>query len=360
MSEEKKIRVWADGCFDMMHFGHANALRQAKLQGHYLVVGVHSDEDIEKNKGPPVMNEKERYRAVAACKWVDEVVEGAPYVTSLEYLDKYNCDFCVHGDDIVTTSDGKDTYEEVKKANRFVIVPRTEGVSTTQLVNRMLEMTKDHHKKEDDKDMYGVKQDQVMSMAEGSEKSPYTGVSKFVPSSRKIVQFAQGREPTPDDKVVYVSGVFDLFHVGHIDFLEMAKKMGTYLIVGVLSDNIANEMKGGSWPIMNIHERVLSVLSCRYVDEVIIGAPWIVTEELIKNYNVSVVVEGTIRDVGNEYKKQEEVDPYEYPKKIGIFKQIESPNKLTASDIVERVKQNRKAYELRNLIALSTSIVKST
>lgn len=45
----------------MMHFGHANALRQAKAMGDYLVVGVHSDEEIKKNKGPPVMNERERY-----------------------------------------------------------------------------------------------------------------------------------------------------------------------------------------------------------------------------------------------------------------------------------------------------------
>lgn len=34
---------------------------------------------------------------VRAIKWVDEIVEGAPYVTTLETLDKYNCDFCVHG-----------------------------------------------------------------------------------------------------------------------------------------------------------------------------------------------------------------------------------------------------------------------
>lgn len=34
---------------------------------------------------------------VKAIKWVDEVVEGAPYVTTIESLDKYNCDFCVHG-----------------------------------------------------------------------------------------------------------------------------------------------------------------------------------------------------------------------------------------------------------------------
>lgn len=37
---------------------------------------------------------------VRAIKWVDEIVEGAPYVTTLETLDQYNCDFCVHGGEL--------------------------------------------------------------------------------------------------------------------------------------------------------------------------------------------------------------------------------------------------------------------
>lgn len=42
---------------------------------------------------------------VRGIKWVDEVIEGAPYVTALETLDKYNCDFCVHG--------GMDIFESI-------------------------------------------------------------------------------------------------------------------------------------------------------------------------------------------------------------------------------------------------------
>jgi ethanolamine-phosphate cytidylyltransferase len=41
--KEKKVRIWVDGCFDVLHFGHANALRQAKALGDELVVGVHTD-----------------------------------------------------------------------------------------------------------------------------------------------------------------------------------------------------------------------------------------------------------------------------------------------------------------------------
>lgn len=59
--------------YDMVHFGHANQLRQAKQLGNYLIVGVHTDEEIELHKGPPVFNQEERYRMVRGIKWVDEV-----------------------------------------------------------------------------------------------------------------------------------------------------------------------------------------------------------------------------------------------------------------------------------------------
>jgi ethanolamine-phosphate cytidylyltransferase len=53
----------------------SNALRQARAAGDILVVGVHNDAEIERNKGsPPVMPEEERLLAVRACKFVDEVI----------------------------------------------------------------------------------------------------------------------------------------------------------------------------------------------------------------------------------------------------------------------------------------------
>merc|ERR1712062_865163 len=85
----KEDRIWVDGCYDMVHYGHANSLRQAKAMGDYLIVGVHTDAEIAMNKGPPVFNQEERYRMVRAIKWVDEVVEAAPYVTTVEELDAH-------------------------------------------------------------------------------------------------------------------------------------------------------------------------------------------------------------------------------------------------------------------------------
>jgi len=341
--KKKQVRVWCDGCYDMVHFGHANQIRQAKAMGDHLIVGVHTDEEIRKNKGPPVFTQEERYKMVRGIKWVDEVAEGAPYVTSLETLDKHNCDFCVHGDDITTTADGTDTYHIVKSNGRYKECKRTEGVSTTNLVGRMLLMTKDHFDRGqpisslDPKALESTRSD-------NDARSPYTGVSHFLPSSQKIVQFADGLDPKPDDKIIYVAGAFDLFHVGLLDFLEKAKELGDYLVVGLHTDSVVNRYKGSNYPIMNLHERVLSVLACRYVNQVIIGAPYKVSKEIIDQFKVQVVVHGDtpiMADVDGS-------DPYEYPKKLGIFKSIKSGNSLTTADIVQRIIRHKLEFEQRN------------
>eukprot|EP00126_Sphaerothecum_destruens_P015668 Sdes_comp9704_c0_seq2m1204 len=89
---------------------------------------------------------------------------------------------------------------------------RTEGVSTTDLVGRMLLMTKNHHQKDDAIDQ---KNATMKSVSSGSDRrSPYTGVSRFLPTSQRIVQFSEGKSPKSSDKIVYAAGAFDLFHVG--------------------------------------------------------------------------------------------------------------------------------------------------
>ncbi|KAJ3009111.1 Ethanolamine-phosphate cytidylyltransferase [Thoreauomyces humboldtii] len=327
----------------MMHYGHANALRQAKQFGDYLVVGVHSDAEIEKNKGPTVMNEEERYAAVAGCKWVDEVVKDAPYLTQVELLDKYNCDFCVHGDDITTLADGTDCYSAVKEAGRYQECKRTEGVSTTELVGRMLLMTKEHLRKKGN----DAKEASVSDFSAGpSRKGREVPVSHYLATSKRLVQFADPTEPKSSDKIVYVDGGFDLFHVGHIEFLKKAREQGDYLLVGVHDDQTVNSIKGSNYPLLNLHERVLSVLSCRYVDEVIIGAPYSVTKDVLeKVYNVSVVIHGSTtvdQDIDGH-------EPYVLPKELGLYKQIESPiESLTTDTIISRILANRALYEARN------------
>ncbi|KAG0070808.1 Ethanolamine-phosphate cytidylyltransferase [Linnemannia elongata] len=347
--KRKPVRIWVDGCFDLMHFGHFNALRQAKAMGDYLVVGVHSDAEIEHHKGPTVMKEDERYAAVAACKWVDEVVPNAPYLTSLEWMDKYNCDFCVHGDDITTMADGTDCYQVVKDAGRYRECKRTQDISTTELVGRMLLMTKDHHKRRgsiNSASITSVNTAEVGTFSTGGSKTkPDTKVSHFLPTSRKIVQFSEGKEPSAGDKVVYVDGTFDLFHTGHIEFLKRARQMGDYLLVGIHDDQTVNAIKGVNYPLMNLHERVLSVLACRYVDEVVIGAPYSVSDQVLeKVYKVDVVVHGNTPSLDDT----DGQDPYKLAKERNIYVEIDNPqNSVTTESIIERIITHRKLFEER-------------
>uniref|UniRef100_A0AAX7TPL6 ethanolamine-phosphate cytidylyltransferase n=1 Tax=Astatotilapia calliptera TaxID=8154 RepID=A0AAX7TPL6_ASTCA len=312
----RRIRVWCDGCYDMVHYGHSNQLRQAKAMGDYLIVGVHTDSEISKHKGPPVFTQEERYKMVRAIKWVDEVVEGAPYVTTLETLDKYNCDFCVHGDDITLTVDGKDTYEEVKKSGRYS-EPRDSDQNTKLNFSYLLKFS-----------------------------TSFDGVSQFLQTSQKIIQFASGQEPQPGETIIYVAGAFDLFHIGHVDFLEAVHKLAEkpYIIVGLHFDQEVNRYKGKNYPIMNVHERTLSVLACRYVSEVVIGAPFAVTKDLLDHFKVDLVCHGKTEI----YPDKDGSDPYAEPRRKGILRTVDSGNSLTTDAIVQRIIKNRLLFEARN------------
>ncbi|CAI9099140.1 OLC1v1035917C1 [Oldenlandia corymbosa var. corymbosa] len=277
---KKPVRVYMDGCFDLMHYGHANALRQAKALGDELVVGVVSDEQIIANKGPPVLSMEERLALVSGLKWVDEVIADAPYEITEEFMNqlfnKHKIDYIIHGDDPCLLPDGTDAYALAKKAGRYKQIKRTEGVSSTDIVGRILSAFKVvKSPKSSDMDKLDSKNS---TSCEGSQ--PKHCHAHFLPTSRRIVQFSNCKAPGPNSRVVYIDGAFDLFHAGHVEILKTARQQGDFLLVGIYSDQTVSELRGAQFPLMNLHERSLSVLACRYVDEVIMGAPWEVTNDL--------------------------------------------------------------------------------
>ncbi len=353
--KKKPVRVYMDGCFDAMHFGHANALRQARALGDVLVVGINPEVEICKHKGPPIMTDDERRIAVESVKWVDEVLTNVPYVVTPDFLaeliTKHKIDIIAHGDDPCIGADGEDVYKAVKEMGRFRTVKRTEGVSSTDIVGRMLLCTTDHHL--DLRAAISEERRAANMTADGSSYSadvprPFTRESSFLPTTRRLIQFAgETRAPKRGDRVVYCDGTFDMFHAGHIETLRRAREKGDFLLVGIHDDRTVNGRKGGNFPIMNLHERTLSVLACKYVDEVIIGAPWSVSEDMIKTMNISMVIHGT--HYGMTLGTYAQVDRYEVPKTLGIFSELESTSDLSVHVILERVVTNREAFIKRNI-----------
>ena len=68
--------IYCDMVADLFHYGHVNFLKQCHKLGDYLIVGIHSDKDVESYKRKPILSFEERIKVVQACKYVDKVVQG--------------------------------------------------------------------------------------------------------------------------------------------------------------------------------------------------------------------------------------------------------------------------------------------
>ncbi|KAL9316859.1 hypothetical protein ACSQ67_017860 [Phaseolus vulgaris] len=104
LPEDRPVRVYADGIYDLFHFGHARSLEQAKKS------------------------------------WVDEVIPDAPWVINQEFLDKHNIAYVAHDSLPYADASGaaNDVYEFVKSVGRFKETKRTEGISTSDVIMRIV------------------------------------------------------------------------------------------------------------------------------------------------------------------------------------------------------------------------------
>eukprot|EP00624_Nannochloropsis_granulata_P002663 evm.model.NODE_23415_length_9299_cov_18.335304.4 len=88
------------------------------------------------------MSEDERYESLRHCKWVDEVVEDAPWVVNDEFLAKHNIDYVCHDAlpyaDTSGQADDGDVYSHLKRNGMFLETQRTDGISTSDIINRVI------------------------------------------------------------------------------------------------------------------------------------------------------------------------------------------------------------------------------
>lgn len=137
---DRSVRIYCDGIFDMFHYGHARLFEQVKglFPNVCLIVGVCNDQLTTMYKGNVVMNESERYESVRMCKYVDEVIEDAPWVTDVEFLQKHKIDFVAHDEAPYACVGTDDVYGYLKAMNRFIPTKRAASISTTGIITRII------------------------------------------------------------------------------------------------------------------------------------------------------------------------------------------------------------------------------
>lgn len=123
------MRVITFGTFDLFHIGHLNILRRSAALGDHLVVGVSSDAlNFRKKMKRPVYPQAERMAIVEALGCVDEVFLEESLELKADYIREHKADILVMGDD------WRGRFDAMKSLCHVVYLPRTEGVSTTDLV----------------------------------------------------------------------------------------------------------------------------------------------------------------------------------------------------------------------------------
>jgi D-beta-D-heptose 7-phosphate kinase/D-beta-D-heptose 1-phosphate adenosyltransferase len=137
--EGKKV-VFTNGCFDILHAGHTRYLREARKLGDALILALNSDSSVRSIKGPmrPIVPEAERAEVVASLDSVDYVTV-FDELTPLELIEFLRPDVIVKGGDWAE----KDIVgaETVRKwGGRVAIMPEIEGASTTNIIDKVLQV----------------------------------------------------------------------------------------------------------------------------------------------------------------------------------------------------------------------------
>ncbi|ORM40287.1 Ethanolamine-phosphate cytidylyltransferase [Babesia sp. Xinjiang] len=358
--ETRQRRIYVDGVFDLIHWGHLNALRQAYKLGGEIVVGVVSDEETKQTKGiAPIYSAQERAELIRGCRWVDDVIVDTPYDVSLNFLKNVaKCDIVAHGDDVAIGASGKDCYEEIKQAGLFISVRRSRGCSTSTTLGRLVEaLTSDRFSHFSSKARSGedllsqfeklVEQNEAQMSRDQLSDDGLHEIETKLQKNEMHVRFPRCRTPVslfakfipnttkPDGaRVVYVDGTFDVFHVGHLRFLQKAKEYGDYLIVGIYDDQTVRTIKGNPFPVNHLMDRALTVLAMKYADDVILGAPFIPSKNYLQNLEVSIVVVGNHSD---DPLMTGSFDAHSVAREMGILTHIDSGCTLTSADIIHRV-----------------------
>jgi len=134
-------------------------------------------------------------------------------------------------------------------------------------------------------------------------------------------------------RTVYMDGVFDLFHTGHLQAIQQCVELGDRVVVGVTGDEDAKGYKRP--PIVDEEGRAAIVRAIRGVDRVVCPCPLYVTKDFMEKEGIDLVVHGFADEA--DAKRQEE-DFFSVPIKFGKFQRIDYHHVISTTDIINKIR----------------------
>jgi len=139
---------------------------------------------------------------------------------------------------------------------------------------------------------------------------------------------------------IYADGVWDLFHVGHIRLIQRLQQLeggNNWVLIGVCSDEFCKGYKRET--IISMEHRVEILRSCKYVDEVIPACPAPITEQLIRDHNIDLVVHA------DDYNSEDIEKWYNVPLAMNKLHIIPYTSEISTTSII-RACQNTQLIEI--------------
>ena len=290
----KKI-VFTTGSFEVVTPGHCRFLAEARACGDVLVVGLCSDRSISKLKGPdyPLLNQDARSEMLTYLRSVDYVTvvdEGEPHAaivllapdifyTNTKELENGNVDeqaeFLLKraGGKLVVCED-HNPYKSARDLIEHVADLRFTEIVASYLWSKHI--------------AFGLDSVPNFKPADYGDQTPQDrkafNPAEFIYKDKAVLEaFIQERARlgwTTKAKLVFVSGSYDLLHVGHARFVEKASLLGDFLLVGIPSDAKIKAMKGYGRPIISEYSRAYVLASLDFVDGVYIFDDFTVADTL--------------------------------------------------------------------------------
>ncbi|KAL9188543.1 hypothetical protein ACHAXT_006921 [Thalassiosira profunda] len=138
-------------------------------------------------------------------------------------------------------------------------------------------------------------------------------------------------------RTVYMDGVFDLFHVGHLNAIQQCAALGDRVIIGVTGDDDASGYKRR--PIISESERTAIVKALKVVDDVVCPCPLVVTKDFMSEWDIDLVVHG----FANPEDKERQREFFQTAMDEGKFAEISYYSQLSTTDILGRIRAQDQA-----------------